>query len=391
MLRALVHLVTALVIILVIFLVPSTTITESPLSAPSPNVSTTSPLLVQKAVVEATSTSATSTAKKLPTKKKLDGVPPPKSNREATTTSPIPQEEHIKNQVSRTENPYSSPPLSTDTLDTLARSAIVNIFCQTKGTPLSSASGSGVIIDPKGVILTNAHVAQYLLISTDSRVNLECSIRTGSPAISRWRAAVLYFPQEWVSEHADEITQSKQRGTGESDYALLYITESTSGEVRPPSFPYLRPDTREAIAFASDSVLLAGYPSEFTGGSVTYSALYPSSVFTQIGTLLTFNEDTVDLISLGNIVLAQSGSSGGAVVNMWGFLVGLISTTSEGSTTGDRDLRAITLAYINRDIRASKQTTLEELLSGNVSDKAKEFMHNTAPTLAQKIIDYLPH
>src|SRR6185436_12542444 len=97
-------------------------------------------------------------------------------------------------QVERAPAPYSTPGESFETIDPAVRSALVNILCMPQGGSLRPISGSGVIIDPRGVILTNAHVAQYVLLSESPQINLTCSIRTGSPASPRWKAVVLYIP-----------------------------------------------------------------------------------------------------------------------------------------------------------------------------------------------------
>ena len=47
-------------------------------------------------------------------------------------------------------------------INEVTRDAIVNIFCTTKsGGSFKPITGSGVVIDKRGIILTNAHVAQY--------------------------------------------------------------------------------------------------------------------------------------------------------------------------------------------------------------------------------------
>jgi S1-C subfamily serine protease len=292
-------------------------------------------------------------------------------------------------EVRRVSNPYPFPVKSEAELYALGRAAIVNIYCQSKGS-LSSISGSGVVIDPRGVILTNAHVAQYMLLATESRMNMECFIRTGSPSQNRYKADILFLPSAWIAEHAEDIIAKRPKGTGEHDYALLVISNTLDGTPLPTSFPHLPVDTREAIAFTSDRVLLAGYPAEFaiksTGGS---SILYPASVFTKIGDLMTFGERSVDLVALGGAVLAQSGSSGGAAINLWGQLVGIISTTSDGSTTAERELRAITLAYIDRDLAAQSGSSLDSFLSGDIHAKASVFMRNHVSNLAQTLIGHL--
>jgi hypothetical protein len=47
--------------------------------------------------------------------------------------------------------------------EALLRGAIVNIIC-IQGGGLRGSSGSGVIVDPRGIILTVAHVGQNFLL-----------------------------------------------------------------------------------------------------------------------------------------------------------------------------------------------------------------------------------
>jgi hypothetical protein len=169
--------------------------------------------------------------------------------------------------------------------------------------------------------------------------------------------------------------------TGEHDYALLLITQSLTPLPLPDAFPFIPVDTREAIGFQSDQVLVASYPAEFVGAPGISFGLYPVTSITTIKQLFTFVANTVDLISLGGIVEAQGGSSGGAVVNAWGFLVGLISTTSEGETTATRNLRAITLSYINRDLIAQTESDLAAILGSDVVAEALDFNTRIAPQL----------
>lgn len=273
----------------------------------------------------------------------------------------------------RVQNAYPMPQLSPTSVNTLSRNAVVNIMCMPNGGSLHPISGTGVIIDPRGVILTNAHVAQYVLLSEDSSVNLYCTVRTGSPAQSRWIAEVMYLPPIWAEQHASELNTLRPLGTGEHDYALLRITASTNQIPLPPSFPYLSPDTREGIGFVNDVVLAASYPAEFIGGGGMQNNLYGASSFSTIKQLITFSTSSIDSFSLGGVIEAQSGSSGGAVVNMWGRLIGLISTMTDGSTTADRDLRSITLSYISRDLQAQTGMDLNAFLAGDLSAHENDF------------------
>src|SRR5262245_6106071 len=92
--------------------------------------------------------------------------------------------------------------------------------------------------------------------------------------------------------------------------------------------PYLPVETRENVAFEGDNVLVAGYPAEFVGGIVAQQGLYGSISPSTIQQLLTFNTTSVDVFSVGGVIQAQGGSSGGPVVNAWRRVVAIISTTS---------------------------------------------------------------
>ena len=297
-----------------------------------------------------------------------------------------------ENEATRTQDPYPFPPQLVSALNDSARAALVNILCTQLGNFSKSISGSGVVIDPRGVILTNAHVAQYVLLSQGSSTNnISCVIRTGAPATPLWSAELLFIPTAWVEAHAREINMARPMGTGEYDYALLLITKSLDSSPLPIPFPFLPVDTRDAIGFQGDQVLVASYPVEFIGGFGASFALYPVTSITTIGQLLTFVANSVDLVSLGSIAGAQGGSSGGAVVNAWGFLVGLISTTSEGDTTATRDLRAITLSYINRDLIKQTQSDFATILGGDVGASARDFNTRIAPNLLNLYLEQTAH
>lgn len=289
--------------------------------------------------------------------------------------------------VRRVQDPYESPPLSTLEVNFATQAALVNILCSTQDANLQNSSGSGVIIDPRGVILTNAHVAQYVLLAQSGRTNLSCVVRSGAPARARWGAEVLYIPPIWIQEHAEDITDTNPTGTGEHDYALLRIVPLPQNQNPfPELFPYLPVDSREGIGFSGDPALAASYPSEFVGSQATQFNLYPASSITSIKKLYTFDEKTIDLLSIGGVPEAQSGSSGGAVVNMWGHLIGIITTTSEGATTADRELRALSLSYINRDILAQSGEDLATMLARDSSALARAFVDQRT-TLVDLLIE----
>lgn len=281
---------------------------------------------------------------------------------------------------------YNVPPVPLDAVTERVLPSLVNILC-TGGNTFTGASGSGIVIDPRGVILTNAHVAQYFLLG---EYGVSCTIRVGAPAKERYTAELLFLPTQWAEKHAADLLKRQPTGTGEHDWALLRIngrtdlpaaqgTAQAGGSQPPKTFPFIPFDTREHIAIKGDPVLLSSYPAGFLGGISIRRNLWPASTTTTVKDVFTFESGLVDIISLGGTIVAQSGSSGGAVVNQWGQLVGIIVTSTLGSTTDDRDLRAMTLAHIERSMFAHFGTNLAGFLNESLDVRAANFQENIRP------------
>lgn len=250
----------------------------------------------------------------------------------------------------------SSPLFKTETVDAL-RSALVNIVCYAPlGSGLHSISASGVIVTPRGMILTNAHVGQYFLFADRG---VSCRIRTGDPARDAYAAALAYVPEAWVRANADILTKSLPSGTGEHDFALLAITQSLTATPLPQSFPFVAP---AVSAPSADTPLIIGtYGAQFLESSQIQSYLFPTLVFGSVKEVFTFATDTPDVLALGGSAAAQEGSSGGAVMNDAGELTGIITTSTVSGPTSSRSLNAITLSYIRRDYAAQTGTPIDPL------------------------------
>src|SRR3989344_2950501 len=77
------------------------------------------------------------------------------------------------------------------------RAALVNIICTApQGSGIHSISASGIIVSPSGYVLTNAHVAEYFLLSGRG---ISCTLRTGDPARVAYKAELAYLPAKWMS------------------------------------------------------------------------------------------------------------------------------------------------------------------------------------------------
>lgn len=299
--------------------------------------------------------------------------------------------------TSSTPVPVVSVPAATVPIEDLhkkAAAALVNIFCTTKRDgALKPITASGIVISPDGVILTNAHAAQYYLLRNFREPGfIDCVIRTGSPAATKYRASLLYISPLWIAENKSMITAEKQLGTGENDFALLLITDTADGSPLPSSFPYvaLASEDSDIMDHPKANYLIAGYPAGFLGGSAIVNDLYQTSTVGQASQVYTFADDTVDLVSFAGSLLAQRGASGGAALSeINGEATGIIVTTSEAKQTGDRDLHIVTGGHIYRSFRASAGMTLSNFLNGDLYAQMRDFSINIAPGLTAQLVSEL--
>ncbi len=281
------------------------------------------------------------------------------------------------------------PPPNFELINTFARQATVNILCTTKSGALSPISGTGVVVKPDGLILTNAHIAEYLLLKDFGQKNfIECNIRTGSPAYPRYRAELVYISPTWVENNKGLLKEQDPQGTGENDFAFLRITAMVDNSNLPESFPYIQMNTRENIS-VDEPVVLISYPAGFLGGLSILQNLHITSAVTMIQNVYTFKDGTVDVVAVGGTVVSQKGSSGGLVVDKNATLLGIISTSTDGDTTSLRELYAITVAYINRSIKKELGINLETFVKQDMAEFAKKFQEINAPNLTKLITDEL--
>lgn len=248
--------------------------------------------------------------------------------------------------------------------------ATVNLYCRVDaGKNIMSVSGSGVIIDSRGVILTNAHVAQYFLLpKEDGRITADCSVRTGSPAKEAYTASMLYFPATWISENERELSKNTPRGTGDNDFALLYITD-TKREALPAQFPSLTIDLQTA-RIAQEELTLLGYPSEGQDFKETQDRLALVSATSTLKSQRGFVPGPfTDLLTVAHSPLGASGASGGPIVDTERELVGII--VGKSTSKENRLVRGITLPYINRTLMQQTGLPLSSILAGDFALRAR--------------------
>lgn len=265
------------------------------------------------------------------------------------------------------------------------RDALANIICfAPEKSGLHSISGSGVFIDPKGIILTNAHIAQYFLLADRGA---RCFIRIGSPATDAYDASLMYISPSWLKANANVLTQTLPIGTGEYDFALLAVTKSITSSALPASFPALPLATTPRDI--GTPVVIATYGAQFLEASQIQSSLFPTIVFGSVKDVFTFDTNTIDVFALGGSAAAQEGSSGGGVVDMAGQMIGTITTSTVTGTTDKRSLDAITASYIRAEYASETGKALDLLLAQPTSISISDFAPQI-PVLGKIVTAGLP-
>lgn len=248
-----------------------------------------------------------------------------------------------------------------NTLLQKTQDATVHILCSaTTPKGIRSVSGTGVMIDPRGIIISNAHIMSQLAAPDTTAT---CVARTGNPSANPTPLTLIYISPKWLAEYGPQIYQDELAGTGENDFALAYLQPKPN---TPPQHHVFIPSERIGQFTPGDTVLGCAYPAEFISADSITSRLYQNCSYINTGKGFTFAKDTFDAISLGGTILARAGVSGGPIVDQFGVLQGIMATSSRENSTSARTLTAITFEHILRSFQASERIHLREYLAQSI-------------------------
>jgi len=212
----------------------------------------------------------------------------------------------------------------------------VNLLC--KASPSEYVVATGAIIDSRGYIISNAHVAE------EADTKEPCTIRRGSPAKPFATATLIYTPISYKNATSEE---EKAR----SDFSIWQI--NGPGEYSMWELEYKKP------FFKNEPLLTLAYPAELLGNELVFKSL--NLVFSKTYVEAT---DTIIIRSTSNIS-SQRGSSGGALIDLYTMRIrGLIFAVSENANIAEREIFSLTPKGINEIMQKETGTTLKEYLAG---------------------------
>lgn len=219
--------------------------------------------------------------------------------------------------------------------------SVVNFFCQRSGHTIIA---TGIIIDPRGYVLTNAHIS-------DDAGEPTCLLRRGSPA-ENYALAKRVFTAPGFSPTVLEPDNLRK------DVAIWKIT-GLVGTSMPASFPAITIDPNVTVTIGSPLSTFS-YPAELLGSQAILRALY-----------LTFSETHVTakdsyFIESAQGLGSQKGSSGGVLIDPYtGKFAGLIFAVSDEDATSvsSRKLLSLTPFAIDQVVKNATGKNWNDYLS----------------------------
>lgn len=280
-------------------------------------------------------------------------------NQSPKATRTDPQNNTLSNSLNQT----SAPTITKK--ETRAEDALVNIFCSQKivvngkiTNQRRTITGSGVLIHRGGTVLTNAHVAQFPLLS-ESNPNVVCLARFGNPASGSIGMKVLFISPEWVKEYGKYINTEGSPQTGSSDFALLKLNLSSLNKTQKDQ---LSPITvQKTLPNQGDSIYSLSYPADILGTRGVNSSLPQQKELLSVNRIYSVGVTPTDVIETTASTAGQRGSSGGAILNEQGQLIGTITTIVNSNTPSKKLIRAMTIGHTDFELTKFSNINLDQV------------------------------
>jgi hypothetical protein len=226
---------------------------------------------------------------------------------------------------------------------------IVNILCtQRSGNLRKTVTGTGILIHSDGTVLTNAHIAQYPLVSEKNQ-SVSCIARSGASSEKIHPIKTVFVSPKWSQINAPFINTGGTTQTGVYDYAFLKITDRnlSSFGLKPVEITYeTQPIGSTMLIKSYPGNILAVNPDARLSIKTDRVSLTKRQRFSSyIGE----TENQFDILETSPSVLGQKGSSGGLIMSLGGYMQAMITITLE-SNNNAKPIRGITPYHINQDL-----------------------------------------
>lgn len=245
--------------------------------------------------------------------------------------------------------PVQKPTQSIVTYPTTPNSqGVINIYCTQKiGNLRKTVTGSGVLINADGTVLTNAHVAQYPLVS-EKIGTVTCLGRTGKTANQTLTLRTAFISPTWSEQNARHINTGGTLQTGALDYALLKIQERNLGQygLKPVDLSF------DETARTGSSVLAISYPADILATKPGAALTLETEALSLTGTdSLGYSDGKTHILETSPSRLGQRGSSGGLISSLGNQMLGMITIVLESRPgSSNKTIRAITPHHIHTDL-----------------------------------------